>query len=101
MSYEIEVNMKNRRRSERIAVRKRVMLEVSDSYFFAQTLNVSENGVAIKSENVFPPKSRVSLQSYTGTEIIMLEGMVVWSLSNMMGIKLTKTIHECERYPVH
>ena len=101
MSYEIEVNMKNRRRSERIAVRKRVMLEVSDSYFFAQTLNVSENGVAIKSENVFPPKSRVSLQSYTGTEIIMLEGMVVWSLSNMMGIKLTKTIHECDRYPIH
>jgi hypothetical protein len=101
MSYEIEVNMKNRRRSERIPVKKRIMFAVSDSYFFAQTRNVSESGIAIESENIFPPKSRISLQSYTGTETIILDGMVVWSLSNMMGIKLTKTIHECDRYPVH
>ena len=90
----------DRRHSERIATRMKVMFGRSGPNFHGYTLNISERGFAIEAYFVFPPDSEICIDLYVGHEIVRLSGNVVWDVSypnvfnSKMGIMLSQSIHE-------
>jgi len=92
--------MEDRRVSERIPTRMKVMHGVSGPNFLGYTLNISQNGLAIESPIVFPFNFRIYIELYIGHEIAKLDGIVVWalldqkSIDSKMGIKLSQNIYQ-------
>ncbi|MBI2487170.1 MAG: PilZ domain-containing protein [Deltaproteobacteria bacterium] len=92
--------MKERRAKERIPRRKKVKHGLSGTNFLGYTLNISENGLAIESQFVFPCNYRIVFDLYSEIGIIKLNGHVVWSIKSTpsflprMGIKISTSIKE-------
>jgi PilZ domain len=107
------VNMaSNRRLSERIPFRKRVKYGLSGHALAGYTFNLSEDGIGIKANRVFSPRSKILVQIYiSGTdlqgssmdEIIKLEGTVAWvsyvlpGIISTMGIKFSNRSNDIKR----
>jgi hypothetical protein len=89
--------MEDRRRSRRIPFRTKVKYGSTIPYSGAYALNLSEGGIGIKANRVFPRESRIAIFVYTGDEIMTLEGVVRWVSSilpgiiSSMGIKFTSS----------
>lgn len=92
--------IQDRRHSERVPTRMKVMHGRSGPNFHGYTLNISENGFAIESYFVFPPNSEICIDLYVGHEIVKLSGIVVWEISGLnvfnskMGIQLSQKIYQ-------
>ena len=90
--------IQDRRLSERIPTKMKVMHGVSGPNFLGHTLNVSQNGLAIQSPVAFPYNFRIYIELYIGNEIAKLDGIVIWALfdqngiNSKMGIKLSQNI---------
>jgi hypothetical protein len=99
----------NQRLSTRIPFRKRVKYRVGDSTSVGYTFNLSENGIGIKANRVFSPRSNIVIEIYTSGsnleessmgEIIRIEGTVVWAspafpgILPAMGIKFTSRTND-------
>ena len=93
----------NRRLSERIPTRLKVLHGVSGANFTGHTLNISSNGLAIQSPIIFPTNRRICIDLYIGHEATKLDGIVVWSIwdkntfNSRMGIKLSQNIDKLIR----
>jgi PilZ domain-containing protein len=91
----------NRRLSARIPFRKRVKYGLGDSTSVGYTFNLSENGIGIKANRVFSPRSKILVQIYISgndldessmDEIIREEGTVAWTSPALPGILPTMGI---------
>jgi hypothetical protein len=88
----------DRRLFKRIPFRTRVKYGLFDPNFSGHTLNISEDGFAVESRHVLPPKSRIVVNLHTGSRVIVLDGVIVWvspTLSRFpstMGIKFLHTL---------
>jgi hypothetical protein len=95
--------MSDRRLSRRIPFRKRIKYGLSDPTFVGYTFNLSESGIGIKADRVFPTKSRIVVHIYIGDEIVKLEGIVAWVSStlpgilSLMGIKFLSCTNDIKR----
>jgi hypothetical protein len=92
--------IEDRRISERISARLKVMHGVSGANFLGYTLNISPNGLAIQSPLIFPSHRRICIDLYIGDEVTKLDGIVVWSswdiqaLNSKMGIRLSQDLYK-------
>lgn len=101
--------MANQRLSTRIPFRKRVKYGVGDSTSVGYTFNLSENGIGIKANRVFSPRSNILIQVYISgddlegcsmDEIIRVEGTVAWvhpafpGILPAMGIRFSSRTNE-------
>jgi PilZ domain len=93
--------MANRRLSQRILFRKNVKYGLSNYPFAGYTFNLSEDGIGIRAQRVFPPRSKIIIQILVnGTdleesrmdEIIKFEGTVAWVSPVLPGIFSTMGI---------
>lgn len=93
--------MINRRLSKRIPFNKRIRYGLFEPNHLGYTLNISEGGIGIESDTVFPPKSRVVVYLYgNGVElendernkVLLLEGIVTWVYFTFPGIPSTMGI---------
>jgi len=90
--------MEDRRVLKRIQKRKKVVHGISGANFLGHTLNISEKGMAIESQIVFPRNYKIVLDLHSEIGIIKLNGDVVWCINSTpgslprMGIKLYNSI---------
>jgi hypothetical protein len=101
------VTMIDRRSSKRFPAKKKIRFGISEPKFLAHTLNISEEGAAIVSKNVFLPDTIVIVKLYAKSWFMVLDGIITWLLPDLstnrykMGIRFSKAIREFERHPVH
>lgn len=95
--------MVERRLSIRIPYRQRVKYGSNSHTFTGYTFNLSEHGVGITANRVFPPKSRVMVNIYVGEETLKLEGIVAWTspvlygVQSKMGIRFSSRTDDIKR----
>jgi hypothetical protein len=68
----------NQRLSERIPFRNKIKYGFWSSVWIGSTVNLSEDGIGIKSNMAFPPGSKIVALLYMDDQIIELEGIVAW-----------------------
>lgn len=71
--------MADHRQSARIPFRLRVKYGLSRPTSSGYTFNLSERGIGITSQRVFPPKSKIVIHIFAGDRTLRLEGSVAWT----------------------
>lgn len=95
--------MVERRTSTRIPFRQRVKYGLNNHIFAGYTFNLSEHGIGITANKVFPPKSRISVNIFVGEEPLRLEGIVAWTspvlpgIHSKMGVRFSSRTDDIKR----
>jgi hypothetical protein len=104
--------MSNRRRSRRVPFRKRVRYGLNNPSLLGYLSNISENGIKIEGNKVFPPGTKLVIYIYVEEtsieegsmgEVIVLEGVVAWVTPTLpgvlpkMGIEISSKADELKR----
>jgi hypothetical protein len=104
--------MSNRRRSRRVPFRKRVRYGLNKPNLLGYVSNISESGIKIEGNKVFPQGTRLVIHIYVEDtsmeeggmqEIIALEGVVSWATPTLpgflpkMGIEISGKPDELKR----
>ena len=91
---------KERRLSERIPTRLKLLHGVTGPTFIGYTLNISPSGLAIESPFIFPSHCRICIDLCIDHEATKLNGVVVWSaldkegLNSKMGVRLSQDLYK-------
>ena len=104
--------MNNRRRSRRVSFRERVRYGISNPGLLGYVSNISENGIKIEGNKVFPRGTKLVIYIYVEEtsmeeaamgEVIVTEGVVAWVSPTLpgvlpkMGVKIANNNIELKR----
>ncbi len=107
--------MFDQRCSKRLPFRKKVTFGLSDTKTIGYTADLSESGISIRSNSLFPPKSTILAKIFLDDSTETLIGKVVWTSDATrgaipsMGIKFSSRANNLHHiyyqrlnfYPLH
>jgi len=85
----------DRRLSKRLLFRKKIKYGVCKPKYNGLTFNISESGIAITTNKLFIPATRIIAEMFLDEEILKFQGVIIWSdlgikgHRSQMGVKIT------------
>ena len=85
----------DRRLSKRLLFRKKIKYGVCKPKYNGLTFNISESGIAITTNKLFIPATRIIADMFLDEEILKFQGVIIWSdlglkgYQSQTGIKIT------------
>ena len=85
----------DRRLSKRLISRKKIKYGVNNQKYNGLTFNISKGGIAIKTNKLFIPATKIIADLFLDEEILKFQGVIIWADSRLngyhsqMGIKIT------------